>query len=52
MDDKMWYSAQNIPQNIPLEERKKKQLPSVEGVALSGADRDRTDYLLNAIQTL
>ena len=23
-----------------------------EGVALSGADRDRTDYLLNAIQSL
>ena len=51
-DNKVWYSAQNIPQNIPLEEEKKKQLPDSQGVALSGADRDRTDYLLNAIQSL
>ena len=29
-----------------------KQLPDLEGVANSGAERDRTAYLLNAIQSL
>ena len=41
-----------IPLLVPQRGLEMKQLPDLQRVACVGADRDRTDYLLNAIQSL